>query len=133
LRRRVSDPAAVPKDLSEPERGEVRCAPQPTKVKKCHTCKEKRLRAAFSVSRSDLMTVQWQQSSRGGFVMLTALWLVLGALVGAKVVLSRRNRRARNELTQALERQIYRLQRVAAMVKEDEAFRELRVMARGER
>jgi hypothetical protein len=65
--------------------------------------------------------------------MLTALWLVLGALVGAKVVLSRRNRRARNELTQALERQIYRLQRVAAMVKEDEAFRELRVMARGER
>jgi len=54
LRRRVSDPAAVPKDLSEPERGEVRCAPQSTKVKKCHTCKEKRLRAAFSVSRSDL-------------------------------------------------------------------------------
>jgi hypothetical protein len=102
-------------------------------VKKCHTCKEKHLRAAFSVSRSDLMMVQWQQSSRAGFVMLTALWLVLGALVGAKVVLSRRNRRARNELTQALERQIYRLQRVAAVAKEDEAFRELRVMARGER
>ena len=68
-----------------------------------------------------------------GFVMLTALWLVLGALVGAKVVLSRRNRRARNELTQALEGQIYRLQRVVAMAKEDEAFRELRARARGER
>jgi len=74
-----------------------------------------------------------KRSFTGDFVMLTALWLMLGALVGAKVVLWRRNRRERNEFPLALERQIYRLHHLAAMAKEDETFRELRAMARGER
>ena len=98
----------------------------------CHTPQGETAGELLSRSQCDWLAVYWQRCSRGGFVMLAALWLVLGALVCAKVVVWRRNR-ARDELAQALERQIYRLHHLAAMAKEDETFRELRAMARGER
>ena len=62
--------------------------------------------------------------------MLTVLWLLLAALVIARVVLY-----CRTEVPdeRALNRQIYRLQQVVAAAREDEAFREMLAIARGKR
>ena len=65
--------------------------------------------------------------------MLTTLWLVLATLVASKAVLWWRNRALNYEQVHALDRQIYRLHHVLALAKEDEAFREMRAKARGER
>jgi hypothetical protein len=63
--------------------------------------------------------------------MLTALWLVLAALVVARVALYCRREAPPDE--RPLNRQIYKLQQVVAMAKEDEVFRELLAIARGKR
>jgi hypothetical protein len=63
--------------------------------------------------------------------MLTALSLVLAALVAAKVVLHYRNAVPVDQF--ALDVQIYKLKRAVAQAKEDEAFREMRAIARGKR
>ena len=61
--------------------------------------------------------------------MLTALWLVLVALVVAKAALYCRWEAPPDEC--ALNRQIYKLQQVVVLANEDEAFREILAIARG--
>ena len=61
--------------------------------------------------------------------MLTALWLVLAALVVAKVALYCRREAPPDE--GALNRQIYKLQQVVALAREDKTFREMLAIARG--
>jgi hypothetical protein len=77
-----------------------------TTLKKYHTMQEEAAAGLFSRSQATGGRIVVAEFT-GDFVMFTALWLVLGALVGAKVVLSRRHRHARHKLGQALERQIY--------------------------
>lgn len=59
--------------------------------------------------------------------MLTVLWLLLAALVLAKVALYLRNRAPKQDHN--LDRQIYRLNHVVATAKEMDAYREIRAMA----
>jgi hypothetical protein len=59
--------------------------------------------------------------------MLTVLWLVLAALVIAKLALYLRNRVAKQDHN--LARQIYRLNHVVATAREMDAYREIRAMA----
>ena len=63
--------------------------------------------------------------------MLTALWLVVAALVVAEVMVHYPREVSPDE--RALDRQIYKLQQVVALAKEDEFFRELLAIARGKR
>ena len=59
--------------------------------------------------------------------MLTVLWLLLAALVLAKVALYLRNRALKRDHN--LDRQIYRLNHVVATAREMDAYREIRAMA----
>ena len=59
--------------------------------------------------------------------MLTVLWLLLAALVLAKVALYLRKRAPKQDHN--LDRQIYRLNHVVATAKEMDAYREIRAMA----
>jgi hypothetical protein len=59
--------------------------------------------------------------------MLTVLWLVLAALVLAKVALYLRNRAPKQDHN--LDRQIYRLNHVVATAREMDAYREIRALA----
>jgi hypothetical protein len=59
--------------------------------------------------------------------MLTVLWLVLAALVIAKLALYLRNRVAKQDHN--LARQIYRLNHVVATAREMDAYREILAMA----
>ena len=61
--------------------------------------------------------------------MLTLVWLLLAALVIAKAALYRRNRIPKPDHN--LDRQIYRLNQVVAMAREDQVYREIRAMDRG--
>jgi hypothetical protein len=62
-------------------------------------------------------------------VMLTFLWLLLAALVIAKVAHYRRSRVPK--LDHNLDRQIYRLNQMVAMAREDQVYRDIRAMDRG--
>jgi hypothetical protein len=62
-----------------------------------------------------------------GVVMLTVLWLVLAALVIARMTLYFRDRIPTQD--NDLDRQIYRLNHVVATAREMDAYREIRAMA----